>query len=450
VGAAHSPDGGRDRLTKAGNLRLARFIQQTLLLAPLVALAGAAQAADPADRLTIVRCAKVITGAGQEIENGVVVISGGKIENVGKDLEYPLNVKVIDARKYVAMPGLVHGGTRYSLPNYQRRGVNTHRTVADEWMPDAANFEPLLKLGFTTLNVLPPGEGLPGRSMIVRTAGPADARILQRTGPQYALLEKKELRDALKKAETETEKVRKAREQFEQQQKQAAAKAATASQPASQPADAPASQPASAPASQPAFQPPPTDPAFEALSTWLEKKSEPTFVIRILKASDYAQMLDLLQERELSGVRWSLQNFTRTDFHYVIERMGTAKEKLFVRPWRAFLADTSERIYLPVEFARAGAEVALIPTADTHRAHELYLQQVSELVAVGGWSREDAYRALTQTPAKLLGIDDQVGAIEKDKSADLALFDADPLSPGAKVKMVIIAGEVVYRAEDVK
>jgi imidazolonepropionase-like amidohydrolase len=43
-----------------------------------------------------------------------------------------------------------------------------------------------------------------------------------------------------------------------------------------------------------------------------------------------------------------------------------------------------------------------------------------------------------------------VGAIEKDKSADLALFDADPLSPGAKVKMVIIAGEVVYRAEDVK
>ncbi|HIE69497.1 MAG TPA: amidohydrolase, partial [Planctomycetes bacterium] len=43
-----------------------------------------------------------------------------------------------------------------------------------------------------------------------------------------------------------------------------------------------------------------------------------------------------------------------------------------------------------------------------------------------GLGREDALRALTVNPAKMLGIDDRVGILRAGMDADIALFDGDP------------------------
>ena len=60
-----------------------------------------------------------------------------------------------------------------------------------------------------------------------------------------------------------------------------------------------------------------------------------------------------------------------------------------------------------------------------------------------GMSREDAYKALTINPAKILGIDQRVGSIKVGKDADLVLFDKDPLDIFSEVKSVFINGEKV-------
>lgn len=56
---------------------------------------------------------------------------------------------------------------------------------------------------------------------------------------------------------------------------------------------------------------------------------------------------------------------------------------------------------------------------------------------------------LTSIPAKILGIEDQVGSIQEGLSADLVLWSEDPLkSWSAVIKRTIQAGEVVYKEGD--
>jgi imidazolonepropionase-like amidohydrolase len=72
---------------------------------------------------------------------------------------------------------------------------------------------------------------------------------------------------------------------------------------------------------------------------------------------------------------------------------------------------------------------------------------VAELVREG-WPREEALKALTLHPARLLGLEARLGSIEKGKDADLIFLDADPFDPTARVREVMIAGEIVHRVED--
>ncbi|MFN9976468.1 MAG: amidohydrolase, partial [Phycisphaerae bacterium] len=72
------------------------------VVSALVLVCGLAAAQDLA-----VKAGRVHTGTGQTIENGVVLVKGGKIAAVGKAAEVaiPAGVKVLEAK--VATPGLV-------------------------------------------------------------------------------------------------------------------------------------------------------------------------------------------------------------------------------------------------------------------------------------------------------------------------------------------------------
>ena len=57
------------------------------------------------DRLAITD-ATIIPIVGERIENGTILISNGRIEAVGKDIDIPIEAKVIDASGHVVMPGI--------------------------------------------------------------------------------------------------------------------------------------------------------------------------------------------------------------------------------------------------------------------------------------------------------------------------------------------------------
>ena len=79
-------------------------------------------------------------------------------------------------------------------------------------------------------------------------------------------------------------------------------------------------------------------------------------------------------------------------------------------------------------------------------------QQHTPLFGLGmlvksGLDRETALAACTIEPAKLLGIEKQVGSLEKGKMANMLVFSEDPLSVTAEVEQVIVEGSSVYETE---
>jgi imidazolonepropionase-like amidohydrolase len=60
-----------------------------------------------------------------------------------------------------------------------------------------------------------------------------------------------------------------------------------------------------------------------------------------------------------------------------------------------------------------------------------------------GVSFDDALRAVTQTPARLLGLEKELGTLVRGKRADLVLWSGTPFAATSMPLVVLIDGEVV-------
>jgi imidazolonepropionase-like amidohydrolase len=60
-----------------------------------------------------------------------------------------------------------------------------------------------------------------------------------------------------------------------------------------------------------------------------------------------------------------------------------------------------------------------------------------------GVSFDDSLRAVTLTPAQLLGLEDQLGTVEVGKRADLIVWSGQPLAAASMPSLVLVDGRVV-------
>ena len=74
---------------------------------------------------------------------------------------------------------------------------------------------------------------------------------------------------------------------------------------------------------------------------------------------------------------------------------------------------------------------------------------MAELVRAG-LDRESALRAMTLNPARVLGIQDRVGSIEKGKDADLLFLTGDPFDARTRVNRVMIQGRVAAQGRAIQ
>lgn len=76
-----------------------------------------------------------------------------------------------------------------------------------------------------------------------------------------------------------------------------------------------------------------------------------------------------------------------------------------------------------------------------------YLVLCAALSVKDGMDEYEALKAITINPARILGIDDRVGSIEKGKDADIVIMNGHPFDTFSTTHMVLVDGEIAYRAE---
>ncbi len=430
----------------------------------------------------VVKAARVITVSGEEFSPGVIVIEDGQIQAVGSGLEYPASAKVIKAPRETVTPGLVHPRSRYGLSSYRRTGVHGDQSAESEIYLVEQDFEEFLRAGFTSVGFVPDGEGIVGVASAYRTAGDDDVRLLKADAYVYAVPNwraqgKKSLRGAFKKAQEEIDKVENARKEWEEKKKQA--EEAKKKQEEDAPEDKPEEgdgddddtrynvipnqrslngeeeqeretadgEGESEKKKEEAFVPPKIDPKYQPLVDMIQQKEGARMLIKLDRAADLLHMFDALEVYDDLVVDVEYISRRRTsDLHQVIDKIGDKKLRILLSPNMNYLPYTTFRYNAAAELVRAGATIAIAPARDIRIELRRFNQHIAGLVRAG-LDDTDALRAVTLEPATLMGIDKEVGSIEKGKAADLVFWDGDPLDPHGKVNRVMILGDIVWQAD---
>ena len=99
----------------------------------------------------------------------------------------------------------------------------------------------------------------------------------------------------------------------------------------------------------------------------------------------------------------------------------------------------------PNALYQAGVQICIITDAPVITLENLPM--CAGLAAQAGLPVEEAWRAITINPAKVLGLADRIGSLKPGKDADIVIWTADPLTTiGGEAYITIVDGKVVYRA----
>lgn len=345
--------------------------------------------------------ARILVGNGTEIAEGTILIRGGKIAEIGKDVKVPAGARVVDARGWTATPGMVHAASRLGLGRTSEGGgvgSTPQNRAYDEINPSLDVYDRFVRAGFTAAGVHPAGPTISGVGAVLKPLGgdrermavEADAflRIQAQTGTPA--------KDALRQA------FEGAKRAIEAEKKDASKKP--------------------------------------------DEKTAP--LVRVLKG-ELPAVVDVSSPAEILHVWQVLDGFgefkprvafrSTSDAWKAAEELGRRKAWVLLRPELVFAPNTRDRVNPAAELVRAGATVGFAPAGDSGEALDGHLFRVAELVK-HGLPREAALKALSAVPAEALGVGKRLGTLEKGKDADILLFEGDPLSTTSRARRVFLGG----------
>jgi imidazolonepropionase-like amidohydrolase len=100
----------------------------------------------------------------------------------------------------------------------------------------------------------------------------------------------------------------------------------------------------------------------------------------------------------------------------------------------------------PGKLAAAGVMIAI--TTDHPVVPINFLAHQAALSVKHGLDRVTALRALTINPARIIGVDDQLGSLEPGKDGDVVIWSGDPLDLLSRVEHALIEGAEIYTHTD--
>ena len=409
-------------------------MRAALLPALVVAAAAVAQAdqAPPARDFALSGC-RVVTAAGDDIADGVVLVRGGKIAEVGPraDVKVPRGVLVVRAEGKVVTPAFVHVASRIGLRGNGGGGgenVDPARTVAEELNPWLDGNRWSAGNGFATLGLLPGAGIVGGRGAVVRTAADdlksmtrredAFLRVDVTQGTRFVSTLAGQLSVARKDLDAHA---KWQREHTEWQEKKKQAEAEKKKVP-DEPKE-PKLNESRAP--------------YHAVL-----KGESALLCLVGSSSDVVSLSEALADESVRGDRLRLYCVLSGDAFRAAPQLLDIDATCVVRATLTSWPNTMQTVNPATYLRNAGLDVIFMPRDDAREGLRNYPLDLAQMVGAG-FPRGAVWPAATAAAAELLGVADKTGAIRKDLHADLILWSGDPLLATSRLERVWIEGAPV-------
>ncbi len=414
-----------------------RFMKSAVpLLATLALLAPAA----PAQNVLLIRNARIVTVTGKPIASGCILVRNGRIESIGEELAAPEDAVIIEAAGLIAYPGLVAPLTTIGLTGYPGAGDDVDEVgVSTPQMDpfDALNPEdPCIEVtrmgGVTTvLSAAGTRNVINGKALVMNLDGElAEDLVIKRDAAQVFNL------GARQQGKYPTtlpgimalvrDKLEKARRFLEAQKQQGPERG-----------DRGTREHGGGPEeTSPAY-----DPECEALAPIILGRVPAMFLT--LNEATVHNALELIKEFRLKGIIYATTDVMKYADRFRAEGIpviwaGTTKVP---EPWESF--DIQYRV--AGRIAAAGLAFAFDQTGGwiSMNRNVRNLPVPAALSIAYGLPEEEAIKALTIVPARILGVDAQVGSLEVGKTANIVLWTGSPVQMSARVEKLIINGRII-------
>lgn len=413
---------------------------------------------------------RVVINPSNSVENATVILRDGIIEAVGRDVKPPSDARIWNASNTVIYAGFIDpylsitgtnapvatthvdpiGGLTSGVnflgvesqekvrlqpgAGYEVTSVTPQARVATGYTPNAKTLETLRELGFTAGNVVPNKGILRGSSAFVNLSdAPPNEALLRADTHQHIAFESQEV---YPKSLMGTIAV--VRQTFADARHYVLDQADYRAKPT-------------------ARKRPDLNPALDALAPVLNRQTtvvfEPGSVLMCDRAGQLARELGLNFAVVGSGHEWRRPDLMKAvNAPFIVPlNMPSAPKLPDQDDWLDVSLDQLRHWDWAAENAamlrQQGLEVALT----THALGDRKVFRKNLRLAIDrGLSERDALAALTTVPAKLCGVADRLGTIEKGKIANLTVVEgAGYFDAEAKVKQVWIDG-VVFETQPPK
>ncbi|MHA1156140.1 MAG: amidohydrolase [Candidatus Heimdallarchaeota archaeon] len=410
-------------------------------------------------------CKEIIPVTSEPIKNGHILIDDkGKIKDIREGLAVPKGVEIIDARDMIAFPGLVDPHCHATVfeesigmvlqdGNEGTNPLTPQIRVIDAINPADKGLRRALAGGMTTICVAPgSGNVVGGQMTTIKTHGKiADDMIVQElSGMKCAFGENPKrsygsrditpstrmgslglFRQLLIETQNYMNKwkeYKKKSKQYKDDLKDFDSKKKTGN-------DSILKKP-----EEPSL--PEKNIKYEAMIPVFEQKIP--LRAHAHQANDIISAVRLAKEFDLKVY---IEHCS--EGHYILDYLVENKIPAIVGPTLSYKSkiETRNKTWKTLGILyNAGILVAL--TSDHPVTHCQYQMIYAILAHREGLSRQGTFEVITINGAKILGLEDRIGSLEKGKDADILLFTGDPLDARSKVAKVFIDGQQVFDIQD--
>ncbi len=448
-------------------MRISSCLDSRWFIALAVALVGGltfglgSLTAKAQDSLAI-KGGRILPVVGEPIEDGVILVRDGKIQNVGKDLDIPVGARVIDASGKVIVPGFVESHTSGGLSQTNEVNPNVpFVSVLDGIDPVQSFFEESRRHGTTSTAIVPGNNTMiGGQGAVIKTAGSyVEEMVLKRNAGLKLSLRPASGRSRmshLSRLRTELVETQQYIEELEAKEK--AKEEAEEAKPAEElkdsddtPEDAQADDPEGEASDD-------DDEASSESPATADLDIQREAMVRLLRgdlpaffycdsAMDVPQALRLIEEFQLKAIL-----ILGSSCYKAMDLIAERGEPVILDPDLVFWetdprTGEDKRIVLPKLYKEAGVPFTFQTNQSFSTVGSGYLWYQAATAVKYGLSEAEALEALTILPARLLGVEDAVGSIEPGKDADLLILTGDPLKLDTWVDVTIVDGQVVYERD---